>query len=109
MIKIESNFVGAGIALFAGILIAFLNYAVARFVLKKSPAQYAYTPIIRMIIQVGYLVALYALGGFTPWDKMWLMIGGVLGITLPMPFFTYRLVKLSNALSKERKEERSDG
>ena len=109
VIKIEKNLIGTGIAFLIGVGIASLNYAVARFVLKKYPAQYASTPVIRQIIQVGYLVALYALGGLTPWDRIWLMVGGALGITLPMPFFTYRLVKLNQEISEKGKEECSNG
>ena len=56
---------------------------------------------VRTLSQIGYLLLILLLGKYTPWDSMWLMVGGVLGITLPMPLFTYRLVKLNDEIRKE--------
>ena len=61
---------------------------------------------VRSLSQIGYLALILLLGKYTPWDQMWLLVGGALGITLPMPIFTYRLVKLNDA---RRKEEDQNG
>lgn len=101
MIFIENNLVGAIFALVIGIGIAALNYALGRWCIKKSPERYAMLQPVRSIIQIGYLLLILLLGGFTPWDQMWLLVGGALGVTLPMPYFTYRLVKLNDMSRKE--------
>lgn len=106
VIYIENNFVGAAVALLIGIGIAALNYGLSRWCLKKSPERYAMLQPLRSLSQIGYLALILLFGKYTPWDQMWLLVGGVLGITLPMPIFTYRLVKLNDA---RRKEEDQNG
>ncbi len=61
--------------------------------------------IIRSAIQIGYLILLYTLGSYTPWNPMWLLIGGCVGITIPMFYFTYKLVKFND----KDKEDKDDG
>ena len=81
-----------------GALIAFGNYVFSKIILKKQPSKYAGMQIVRSIIQVLYLFFLYILGGYTPWERMYLLVGGCLGITLPMILFTYKLVKYNDSL-----------
>ena len=107
VIIIRSNIFGAVLACAVGVGIAAVNYLISRYVLKKHPAQYAMTPVVRQLIQVAYLVVLFFFGDRTPWDKIWLLAGGCIGITVPMLWFTYRLVKLND--DQHRKEDRSDG
>ncbi len=102
-----SNWIGAVIAFLIGIGIAAVCYGISRTMLLRHPKHYAAADILRQLLQIGYLVALFCLGSYTPWDKLWLVIGGGLGLTLPMIFFTYRLVKLNDTLDK--KEDSSNG
>lgn len=102
-----TNIFGAILAFGIGVLIAALNYAFSRHIIIKKPAQYAIMQIVRQWIQVAYLIVLLVAGKYTPWDTNWLLVGGCLGITLPMIWFTYRLVKLNDSLSG--KEESADG
>ena len=102
----NANWVGALLAFAAGAGIATLNYLLSKYMLKKYPAQYAWTSIIRQILQVLYLVLLFAFGNRTPWDRIWLLLGGALGITGPMFCFTARLLRLAD---QNRKEESKDG
>ena len=104
---IETNILGAAIALVTGAAIAALNYAVSRYLLIKHPSMYAGMQIVWQPIQIAYLAALVLFGGYTPWDRLWLLAGGCLGITLPKFWFTYQLVKLNDSLHK--KEGSSDG
>ena len=83
---------------------AYINYAVSKYLLKTRPDMYTGGQIIRSVIQIGYLALVYTLGGYTPWDRVWLLIGGCLGITLPMFYFTYKLVKLNS-----KKEDDNNG
>ncbi len=100
----NANWVGAALAFLMGAGIAAVNYFISRFMLKRHPAQYAATSLVRQLLQVAYIVLLFFLGDRTPWSKPWLLIGGVLGVTLPMLFFTMRLLKLSQG-----KEESENG
>ena len=101
----DNNIIGAVFAFVIGGAVAYLNYAVSKYLLKTHPDMYTGGQIIRSAIQIGYLILIYTLGGFTPWDKMWLLVGGCLGITLPMFYFTYKLVKFND----QNKEEDKDG
>lgn len=107
MIIIGNNFVGALVAFLIGCGISAVNYAISKYILKKHTSKYPYLQFIRLPLQIGYLVVLYFCSGFTQWSVDWLLIGGALGITVPMFFFTYRLVKINDA--KDRKENKSDG
>ncbi len=103
----SNNIIGAILAFGFGAVIAVINYLFSRHVLHKRPAQYAIMQIVRQWLQIAYLVALFFLGKHTPWNTGWLMIGGCLGVTIPMAWFTYKLVKLNDSLC--RKEEPTDG
>lgn len=104
---IGTNMFGAALAFAAGAAIAALNYAFSRYLLTKRPSMYAGMQIIWQSIQIAYLGMLVLLGGYTPWNRLWLLVGGCLGITLPKFWFTYRLVKLNDSLHE--KEESPDG
>jgi len=102
------NFLGAAIAFFIGVGIAIGNYGISKYILKNHANYYAAAQIIRQLIQIAYLLILLLLGDYTPWNNMWLLVGGCLGVTLPMFWFTFKLVKLNDAKNTE-KEETSDG
>lgn len=103
----NNDIFGAALAFGIGVLIAVMSYFYSRHVLMKCPEQYAILQIVKQFLQIAYMVALFSLGKYTPWDRIWLLVGGTLGITLPMFWFTYKLVKLNDSLN--RKEEQTDG
>ena len=103
----QTNMIGAILAFGIGVLIAAVNYKFSQYVLKKHTSQYAIMQIVRQLLQITYLIVLFVAGKYTPWDSGWLLVGGALGITLPMFWFTYRLLKLNDSLSG--KEESSNG
>ena len=107
MFKIGTNLFGAALAFAIGVGIAVLNYIVSRYLLIKRPSMYAGLQIVWQPIQIAFLGSLVLFGGYTPWDRLWLLVGGCLGVTLPKFWFIYRLVKLNDSLRK--KEESSDG
>ena len=107
MIEINSDIFGAVIAFLIGALISYLNYALSKYILKNKPNIYAATHLLRQILGIGYLIVLYLFGGRTPYSPIWLVVGGCLGITIPMFYFTFRLVKLND--TKESKEDISNG
>jgi len=104
---LTSNIIGAVLTFLLGFGIAAANYVLSRHILLKHPAQYPMTMVARQIIQVVYIVLVFILGSFSPWDRIWMLVGAVLGITLPMFWFTFKLVKLNDSI--RRKEETSDG
>lgn len=107
MFTIETNIFGAALAFAIGAAVAVLNYIFSRYVLIKRPSVYAGMQIVWQTLQIAYLGALVLFGGYTPWDRLWLLVGGGFGLTLPMFWFTYRLVRLNDSLHK--KEESADG
>lgn len=95
--------VGAAIAASVGFAIAYINYVISKSVLEKSPQKYSFTTVLRQIIQIGYLAAVYFIGEKTGIDVIYLLIGAVLGITLPMFYFTKKLVNFNEAFYKTEK------
>ena len=111
IIIVQADLFGAALAFGAGIAVAALNYSVSRLILKKAPAQFAAGTVVRQIIQVGFLLGLYILGEKLPWNRIYLLIGGALGLTLPMIWFTARLIRLNADLQQHPngKEDESNG
>ncbi len=106
----KENLVGGAVALALGILIAYLNYLLSAYMLKKHPQSYPSSMAVRQIVQVLYFVAVFFIGEKTSADVMYLLVGATVGITVPMFYFTSKLVKLNDALNKERKRDgESDG
>ncbi len=100
---------GVLFSLFGGCLISFLNYLLSRYILIKKEKFFSAFGIIRQIFNVGYLVILYFIAPKTPWDLFYLLIGGALGITLPMFYFTAKLVKLSEKLKNKPSDTVAQG
>lgn len=103
----NSDFFGAGVAFAFGVVVASANYFFSKHMLKKHPDMYASTHIVRQFLQVGYLVLILCFGDMTPWDKIWLLVGGTLGVTLPMFWFTMKLVKMND--SSDGKGDKPNG
>ncbi len=95
----EIDFIGAAAAFAAGVLISFCNYKISQHFLKKRPDRLSLVSLIRQPVQILYIVALFFGAKYTPWDRTFLLIGGALGITLPMLIFTSRLLKVSKSES----------
>ena len=98
VILIKADIFGATLAFGIGVLITAMNYKIAKRVLQKQPSKYAASQILKQLVQVIFLILLFVLGPYTPWDRIWLVAGGVIGITLPMFWFTYSLVKFNDSL-----------
>ena len=107
MVIIGTNIFGAALAFVVGAALAAVNYAFSRYLLTTRPSMYVGMQFVRQAVQIAYLVILLLFGGRTPWDTVWLLAGGALGITLPMFWFTYRLVRLNDSM--HGKEKSSDG
>ena len=107
----NSDLFGAAAAALVGLGLGALTYILSKYVLQKHPARFSAITVLRQAIQVLYLVLLFLLGDRTPWNKNYLLIGGVVGITLATGWFTYRLVKINEKSKAEStgKEDLQDG
>lgn len=87
---------GAAAAAVLGVLVALVNYLLSKQVLKKMPDKFALVTVARQVIQIGFLVAVYFVGTrLTDADVTYLLVGAVLGMTVPMLFFTKKLLALN--------------
>ncbi len=89
----EHWLVGALLAALAGVLISAGNYALSRRIMEKKPGLLAAMSIPRQLVNVVYFVALYLLSSVTPWGVAELLIGGAVGLTGAMFYFTGKLLK----------------
>lgn len=93
---------GALFAFLGGAAVGFCNFLLSRLVLRTKTAWFSFISVARQILQVGYLVVLFFAAPHTPWSQLTLLVGGALGITGSMFFFTGRLVKLNDAQKKQQ-------
>ncbi len=103
-----NNFVGAFLFFIIGAVICFVNYRLSDYFLKKHKKIVSAVSLIRQALQVGYIALLFFTADYTPWDKTYVLVGGVLGVTLPMLITTYRLL-LTNKSESEKKGDDTDG
>lgn len=104
----NENIVGAIITFVLGIGIAGLNFLLSKAILTKCPEKYALSTILRQIIQILYIVAVYFITPYTPWDLWYMVLGAVFGVTIPMFYFTHKLVKINDSIVKNNKKEGDD-
>ena len=62
--------------------------------------------IVRQIINIGYLVGVYFVSSIVSVDLKYLLIGAALGITIPMFYFTNKLLKITNKTEENIKKHR---
>ena len=106
------DIIGAAVTATIGILVAFANYLISKRVLLKAPEKYSMITVVRQVLQVGYLVLVYFAGSFfTDADPVYLLVGAVLGMTLPMLLFTKKLLEVNRSASSggKGKEEQDNG
>ncbi len=107
----NENIVGAIITFALGIVVAFLNFLLSKAILTKQPEKYAFSTIIRQATQILYIVAVYFVSTVVPWDTWYMLIGAVLGVSVPMIYFTHKLLQInqSNNTKTEKKEGEDNG
>lgn len=107
-----ANIIGAVVAAAVGLLIAVANYIFSKKVLLKAPEKYSGSFVIRQILQVAYLVLVYYVGSKTQIaDPVYLLVGAAAGMTIPMFFFTKKLLSVNETIktNKTEKEDKTDG
>ncbi len=90
------------VAAFAGgTLLAYLQYLLSRYVLLHNESRYPLVAAVRIITGIAYLAAMFFLGRRLG-NIYFMLIGGAVGTTVPMAFFTVRLTKLT---AREHRED----
>lgn len=105
----ENDFLGAALAFAAGVVISFGNYKLSEYFLIRFRNRYSAVSLIRQFVNVAYVLLIFFLAAYTPWDRTYLLIGGVLGITLPTVLSTYKLIKKLNTADTQTKEDDNNG
>lgn len=107
----ENDIIGAVGAFLIGAFICFGNFKLSEYFLKHRPEKFSLVSVLRQVIQVAYILILFFTAKYTPWDRTFVLIGGALGVTLPMFLFTYKLLKANknNTPDNNEKEETTDG
>ena len=102
------NLISAVVAGIIGFLVAFLNYLISKIVLLKAPQKYSVTTVLRQVLHIGFMVAVYFIvSKIEQINLVYVLVGSVLGMTLPMIFFTKKLLEYNNQLNG--KGDKDDG
>ena len=89
-------------AFVGGALVSWVNYLLLRSLMGRN-GEKAISLIspIRTLLSVAYLLVLYLIGRRTELNSTALLIGGALGLTILLTFFTLRLTRGMNGQRKE--------
>ena len=102
------SLIGPVIAALLGAFIGILQYAMTRkMALKRdaSPGLLGAVPAIRIVIDAAFLAAVYFLSPYLPWPRTRMLVGAVIGLTVPLLIFTPMLVReISHADREEQRE-----
>ena len=95
---------GALLAFFLGIGISFLNYRISVYMLNKNPALIQASTLTRQVLHIGYLVSIYFLAPYTPWDRISMLVAAVIGVTGSLFVFTGMLVRRMDQKKRAAKD-----
>lgn len=103
---------GGGAACAVGVLISLFNFGVSKKILQTDPDRYAFSTAIRQLLNIGWLFICFLIGEKTGLPTAALLVGAVLGVTLPSFFFIPHLLRVNReagAKTSEREEGNADG
>ena len=104
----DSPVVGGLLAFLFGAAVSVLNYWINRRTLQNNPAMLANMAVVRQILSVGCLVAVFLLAKVLPWDYVPLLIGVAVGLTVPAILLSFRLARLNDAASAAQADTSSE-
>ena len=102
------NIIGALLAFASGILVAAASYLVSKNVLIKKADKLSVVSVIRQVLQICYLAAVLVLSKVFQLNAVYTLVGAVLGMTLPMLFFTKMLLKVNEGISVKESGKEDD-
>ena len=93
----------AALAAFAGgALVSWVNFLLLRALMKgKGETGITVASPVRMLMSAAYLLILYMIGKHTELSLTGLLVGGALGLTVTLLFFTLRLTRGMKEQGKE--------
>lgn len=103
------NITGAVLAAAAGFIVAFVNYLISKTVLIKAPEKYSLITVARQILQIGFLAVVYLFATKIQLaEPAYPLVGAVVGMTVPMLFFTKKLLEINGSRITDKKEKEAD-
>lgn len=93
--------VGALLACAVGVALAVCNDRMTRAVYQKKPTLLVSFYVVRQIVNIAYLLALYFLSAVLPWGMLPLLIGGAAGVTIPSMLLAARFARQIGAQRRE--------
>ena len=96
-----SPVIGGVLAFLFGAAVSLVNYWINRRTLKNNPAMLANMAVVRQILSVACLVAVFLLAKVLPWGYAPLLLGAAIGLTVPAILLAFRLAKLNDAASAQ--------
>lgn len=105
----EAPIVGGALAFLGGAAVSALNYCINLRTLRKKPAALANVSIVRQLLNVGYLAAVFFLARVLPWDYLPLLLGAAIGLTAPAVLLSLRLARINDALPSKTDENSGKG
>ena len=106
----SENTIGVGVGGTGfGALIAWGNAALTEYAARRSVRLLTVVPVVRMLFGVGFLTAVYFLAPLTPWDRVPMLCGAAVGLTVPMIFFTVRLARRMEREKQNEAHRRGEG
>ncbi len=104
----NENIVGAVVSFALGIVVAYVAFLISKARLLKQPEKFAFSTILRQIVQLFYLASVYFVSKFTPWNTWYMLIGAALGVTVPMIYFTQKLLQLNQSINTKNNKKEGD-
>lgn len=89
----NQSIIGCILAALVGGIIAWINARLTAKAASAGTTTLSVVPVVRMLLSVGYLALVYFVSPYLPWDRIWMLAGACVGLTIPMFFFTFRLLK----------------
>ena len=68
----------------------------------------SFLPLLRVFISGAYLAAVFLLAPLIPCDPIWLLTGAALGLTIPMFFFTFLLLRQMKSGSGQKTDDETN-
>lgn len=85
------------VAFLLGCAVASVSYYISKLIIKKDMKHFSLISVFRQALNIGYLVAVYFVVKALDLQLAAPLVLAALGITLPMFYFTKKLVSLSDS------------
>ena len=89
----SSNYIAAVIAFLGGFAVAVINALIMAKQVKSETHSLSSISLIRQILSVVYLAAVYFICRKLSYDSFWPLIGAATGLTIPSIFFAITIAK----------------